>query len=319
MNQICLDAVGESCVCFLLNEMCVFVCVSSCSYVSRRLNELSKHNPLWKSLCSKHWLLSEWVLFFPLNMFMNKLLLFSVWRWKPVLMMSLCVQCGAAAEWRFLVLSVQTVLQGPGSLHPVLPGPEESVGAAEELPAAEVSSNDRLTQRSITTTTTIKLRGWVMTGIRKLCVHMFAFSSEGATEVELNDIEAQIGCRLPDDYRCSYRIHNGQKLVIPGSVSASWSFNTFLSVRLLTRSSLCPQADGQHVPVQSLPLRGAAGRGDGGWRFPAEEGDETLPAAHFLLPHRPQSVHGSAAGRGAQDVRELLPLPRKFHAAKTQI
>lgn len=43
-------------------------------------------------------------------------------------------------------------------------------------------------------------------------------SSEGATEVELNDIEAQIGCRLPDDYRCSYRIHNGQKLVIPGSV-----------------------------------------------------------------------------------------------------
>lgn len=44
-------------------------------------------------------------------------------------------------------------------------------------------------------------------------------SSEGATEVELNDSEAQIGCRLPDDYRCSYRIHNGQKLVIPGSVS----------------------------------------------------------------------------------------------------
>lgn len=35
--------------------------------------------------------------------------------------------------------------------------------------------------------------------------------------MELNDIEAQIGCRLPDDYRCSYRIHNGQKLVIPGS------------------------------------------------------------------------------------------------------
>uniref|UniRef100_A0A3B4ZZX6 F-box domain-containing protein n=1 Tax=Stegastes partitus TaxID=144197 RepID=A0A3B4ZZX6_9TELE len=27
-----------------------------CSYVSRRLNDLSKHNPLWKSLCCKHWL-----------------------------------------------------------------------------------------------------------------------------------------------------------------------------------------------------------------------------------------------------------------------
>lgn len=44
------------------------------------------------------------------------------------------------------------------------------------------------------------------------------FPLEGATELELNSIEAQIECRLPDDYRCSYRIHNGQKLVIPGSV-----------------------------------------------------------------------------------------------------
>lgn len=33
----------------------------SCSFVSRRLNELSKHNPLWKSQCCKHWLLTEWV------------------------------------------------------------------------------------------------------------------------------------------------------------------------------------------------------------------------------------------------------------------
>ncbi|XP_008298590.1 F-box only protein 3 [Stegastes partitus] len=30
-----------------------------CSYVSRRLNDLSKHNPLWKSLCCKHWLLTD--------------------------------------------------------------------------------------------------------------------------------------------------------------------------------------------------------------------------------------------------------------------
>lgn len=38
-------------------------CVCSCSSVSRRLNELSKHNPLWRTLCSKHWLLTEWVLY----------------------------------------------------------------------------------------------------------------------------------------------------------------------------------------------------------------------------------------------------------------
>lgn len=47
----------------------------------------------------------------------------------------------------------------------------------------------------------------------------FFFLLEGTTELELNNIETQIDCRLPDDYRCSYRIHNGQKLVIPGSVS----------------------------------------------------------------------------------------------------
>lgn len=58
-----------------------------------------------------------------------------------------CVQCGPAAERCVLVLSVQTVLQGPGSLHQVLPGAEESLGAAQELPAAEVSTHDRIAQR----------------------------------------------------------------------------------------------------------------------------------------------------------------------------
>lgn len=42
------------------------------------------------------------------------------------------------------------------------------------------------------------------------------FWAEGAKEEELDAIEAQIGCKLPSDYRCSYRIHNGQKLVVPG-------------------------------------------------------------------------------------------------------
>lgn len=59
----------------------------------------------------------------------------------------LCVQCGPAAERCVLVLSVQTVLQRPGPLHAVLPGAEESLGAAEELPAADVSAHDRLAQR----------------------------------------------------------------------------------------------------------------------------------------------------------------------------
>lgn len=45
---------------------------------------------------------------------------------------------------------------------------------------------------------------------------LFLFWTEGAKEEELDAIEAQIGCKLPCDYRCSYRIHNGQKLVVPG-------------------------------------------------------------------------------------------------------
>uniref|UniRef100_A0A3Q1GHQ2 F-box protein 3 n=1 Tax=Acanthochromis polyacanthus TaxID=80966 RepID=A0A3Q1GHQ2_9TELE len=55
----------------------------------------------------------------------------------------------------------------------------------------------------------------------------------GASEVELNDIEAQIGCRLPDDYRCSYRIHNGQKLVIPGLMGSMSLSNHYRSEVLL--------------------------------------------------------------------------------------
>uniref|UniRef100_A0A3B3VPP6 F-box domain-containing protein n=1 Tax=Poecilia latipinna TaxID=48699 RepID=A0A3B3VPP6_9TELE len=30
-----------------------------CSYVSKRLSDLSKHNPLWKRHCCKHWLLTD--------------------------------------------------------------------------------------------------------------------------------------------------------------------------------------------------------------------------------------------------------------------
>lgn len=51
------------------------------------------------------------------------------------------------AEWCIVVLSLQTVLQGPGPIHYLLPGVEESLGAAENLPAAAVSTHDRIPQR----------------------------------------------------------------------------------------------------------------------------------------------------------------------------
>ncbi|MGH0126038.1 UNVERIFIED_CONTAM: hypothetical protein FKN15_032268 [Acipenser sinensis] len=48
------------------------------------------------------------------------------------------------------------------------------------------------------------------------CPRMIISLKDGVKEDELNAIEAQIGCKLPQDYRCSFRIHNGQKLVVPG-------------------------------------------------------------------------------------------------------
>lgn len=71
---------------------------------------------------------------------------------------------------------------------------------------------------------------------------------EGATEAQLNSIEAQIGCRLPDDYRCSYRIQNGQKLVIPGSVPVPQSAAV---------SSSCPALILECVCVWFLRLMGS--------------------------------------------------------------
>ncbi|KAH6924212.1 hypothetical protein HPB50_013857 [Hyalomma asiaticum] len=38
----------------------------------------------------------------------------------------------------------------------------------------------------------------------------------GATEHELDQAEGKLGVRLPDDLRCCYRIHNGQRLASPG-------------------------------------------------------------------------------------------------------
>uniref|UniRef100_A0A665WC09 F-box protein 3 n=1 Tax=Echeneis naucrates TaxID=173247 RepID=A0A665WC09_ECHNA len=140
-----------------------------CSYVSRRLNELSKHNPLWKSLCSKHWLVSD----------VDRL------------------QSGVS--WFCLFKQYYRDLGRYIQYYPVLK------------------------------------RAWeqLKSFLQQKCPRMIASLKEGATEVELNDIEAQIGCRLPDDYRCSYRIHNGQKLVIPGLMGSMSLSNHYRSEVLL--------------------------------------------------------------------------------------
>ncbi|XP_031698223.1 F-box only protein 3-like, partial [Anarrhichthys ocellatus] len=148
-----------------------------CSFVSRRLNDLSKQNHLWRRQCSEHWLLDD----------------------------SDRLQSGVS--WYCLFKRFYSDLGRYIQYYPVLK------------------------------------RSWdqLKVFLQQRCPRMISSLKEGATEVELNDIEAQIGCRLPEDYRCSYRIHNGQKLVIPGLMGSMSLSNHYLSV--------CPLTDGQHVPV----------------------------------------------------------------------
>ncbi|XP_038663157.1 F-box only protein 3 [Scyliorhinus canicula] len=48
------------------------------------------------------------------------------------------------------------------------------------------------------------------------CPRMITSLNVGLTEQELEAVEERIKFSLPKDYRCSLRIHNGQRLVVPG-------------------------------------------------------------------------------------------------------
>ncbi|KAM4560044.1 F-box only protein 3 isoform 1-T1 [Odontesthes bonariensis] len=140
-----------------------------CSYVSRRLNDLSKHNPLWKSLCCKHWLLTD------------------------------ADRLQSGLSWYCLFKQHHSDLGRYIQHYAVLKR------AWEQLKSF------------------LQLR----------CPRMITSLKDGVTEVELNNVEGQIGCKLPDDYRCSYRIHNGQKLVIPGLMGSMSLSNHYRSEVLL--------------------------------------------------------------------------------------
>ncbi|KAM9327870.1 F-box only protein 3 [Pholidichthys leucotaenia] len=161
-----------------------------CSSVSRRLNDLCRHNLLWKRLCCKHWLLTDsdrqpggpsW---------------FSIFR------------------QRYADLGRYITHYG------------------------------------------VMRRAWeqLKSFLRQRCPRMIASLKEGATEEELNEIEAQIGCRLPDDYRCSYRIHNGQKLVIPGLMGSMSLSNHYRSEVLLDVETAAGGFQHRTGMRQCLPL-----------------------------------------------------------------
>ncbi|TRY82416.1 hypothetical protein DNTS_002493, partial [Danionella cerebrum] len=138
--------------------------LSSCSIVSRRFNELTGHNPLWKRLCQKHWLLTE----------EDKI--------------------RSGTSWKDLFRQYYADLG------------------------------------------------------------RYIDSYKGVREEELDTIEAQIGCKLPNDYRCSYRIHNGQKLVVPGLMGSMALSNHYRSEDLLDIETAAGGFQQRKGMKQCLPL-----------------------------------------------------------------
>ncbi|XP_060767662.1 F-box only protein 3 isoform X3 [Neoarius graeffei] len=162
----------------------------SCSLVSRRLNELTGHNPLWKRLCQKHWLVTE------------------------------ADKGQRGQSWRELFHDFYADLG-----------------------------------RYIDCYSTLK-KAWddLKFYLGQKCPRMIASLKEGAKEEELDAIEAQIGCKLPNDYRCSYRIHNGQKLVVPGLMGSMALSNHYRSEDLLDIETAAGGFQQRKGMRQCLPL-----------------------------------------------------------------
>ncbi|XP_427051.7 F-box only protein 3 isoform X1 [Gallus gallus] len=141
----------------------------SCCYLSRRLNQLSSHDPLWKRHCKKYWLISD----------------------------------------------------------------EEKIRRNQSWKAIFVSTYSDL-GRYIQYYATLK-KAWddLEKYLGQRCPRMIGSLKESVQEEDLDAVEAQIGCKLPDDYRCSFRIHNGQKLVVPGLMGSMALSNHYRSEDLL--------------------------------------------------------------------------------------
>ncbi|XP_066556755.1 F-box only protein 3 isoform X2 [Amia ocellicauda] len=162
----------------------------SCSYVSRRLHELSNHNPLWKTHCQKYWLLTE------------------------------SDKAQRNQSWKSLFREVYADL-----------------GRYIEHYATLKQAWDNLKKY-----------------LDQKCPRMIVSLKEGVKEEELDAVEAQIGCKLANDYRCSFRIHNGQKLVVPGLMGSMALSNHYRSEDLLDIETAAGGFQQRKGMRQCLPL-----------------------------------------------------------------
>ncbi|CAL8407160.1 unnamed protein product [Arctogadus glacialis] len=161
-----------------------------CSFVSRRLNQLSGHNPLWRSLCSRYWLLTD------------------------------ADRAAGAPSWRALFRQYY------------------------------LDWGRYLRHYAVLKTSWETLK----TFLSQRCPRMIASLKDGAKEEELDSIETQIGFKLPEDYRCSYRLHNGQKLVVPGLMGSMALSNHYRSEDLLDVETAAGGFQQRKGMRQCLPL-----------------------------------------------------------------
>ncbi|XP_063293463.1 F-box only protein 3 isoform X2 [Pelobates fuscus] len=141
----------------------------SCSFVNRRLNQLSSHDPLWMRHCRIYWLVAK-----------NK-------------------KAPKYQKWRATFIDYYNNLG-------------RYINHYATLKAAWDSLKGFLTER---------------------CPRMLSSLNDGVSDEDLDAVENRIGCKLPEDYRCSLRIHNGQKLMVPGLMGSMALSNHYRSENLL--------------------------------------------------------------------------------------
>ncbi|XP_043938770.1 F-box only protein 3 isoform X2 [Protopterus annectens] len=90
--------------------------------------------------------------------------------------------------------------------------------------------------------------------LEQRCPRMLTSLKDGVREEDLNRMELQIGCKLPNDYRCSFRIHNGQKLVVPGLLGSMSLSNHYRSEDLLDIDTAAGGFQRRSGLKQCLPL-----------------------------------------------------------------
>ncbi|KAG2463064.1 FBX3 protein, partial [Polypterus senegalus] len=89
--------------------------------------------------------------------------------------------------------------------------------------------------------------------LNQKCPRMI-ISLKGVKDDDLDAVETQIGCKLPNDYRCSFRIHNGQKLVVPGLMGSMALSNHYRSEDLLDIETAAGGFQQRKGLQQCLPL-----------------------------------------------------------------